>query len=874
MVRYAMTLLRGFHLSAKQSIILPLPRSFFGEKLKKHLIKLTAIVIIAFYLLPIQPAHAHPADLYAHTITINLTQTDMRIEWQVKPGLLLVNFIWNEMDVNQDGSVSEEEGKIWSRSRLEQLTISLDGKSLPLTVDSIKIPSTLQAFQAGEEILVFELSAKLSQDANNTQRIVIENGWESSKAINWFYLTAEDGSAFLFPSQKSHILTIDFIHNPASIEDQSRLLTAWDSGAPALPFGQEKDVVTETAEQVVPELSERSPQEILLDLVRSKEGSLTFYAFALVIALALGALHALTPGHGKTVVAAYLVGSRGTSWHAIVLGTVVTLTHTGSVFLLGILTLAASQYILPTTVIPFLEVLSGVLILGLGLYLLWQRFVYWRSRSAQGGVLAAGDGGKRKISLAPKSNVHKPTGSVKVESMPAGMHHHGDGKMHSHDVPEAITWRSLIALGVSGGLVPCPDAIAILLVAIAINRLILGLALILSFSLGLAVVLIVIGLLMVNSRRLFDRMGFLDKFAPVMPLVSAVVVVALGAALTWGATVRAKENVTFAESTKRSVNEARVLYLREDENRIKGLFITDFSSDASKLVSGENQSVDDYIVSPDFSQAAYVTQNESASNEIWLLDLEDLSSRKLTDCRDAICSGLVWSPDGSRIIYEHMSLDGNASGLPTLWWVDVTTAKAQPVFQDSQLPGGNPRWSPDGKWLSYATPEGIRLYNLESSETRVIENVLGAAAMWAPNSKTILLRDVVIRHDQFVTELFIYGVESQTLVNISLDKGFENTLAAWSPDGETIAVVRRDLSVTRGDQIWVMKPDGSDARMLTNDIDALHGSLNWSPDGKYVLYELYALDKFPFSSKLEVMDVERGEVRDLGIDGFNPKWVW
>lgn len=835
--------------------------------------KLIAIIVAAFLFLPLHNAKAHPADLYAHTIAVTLAQTDMRIEWQVKPGLLLVNFIWNEMDANQDGSVSEEEGRDWSESRLGQLTVSLDGKSLPLTVDSITIPSSLQAFQAGEEILRFELSAELTQNANNTQRIVIENDWESSKAINWFYLTAEDGAAFLFPSQKSHILTIDFIHNPASIEDQSRLLTTWDSGAPALPFGQEKDVVTETAEQVVPELSERSPQEILLDLVRSREGSLTFYAFALVIALALGALHALTPGHGKTVVAAYLVGSRGTSWHAIVLGTIVTLTHTGSVLLLGIFTLAASQYILPTTVIPFLEILSGLLILGLGVYLLWQRFIYWRNLRKP----TPGDGGKSKIkrvSLAPKANVHKPTGAVKVESMPAGMHHHGDGKMHSHDVPESITWRSLIALGVSGGLVPCPDAIAILLVAIAINRLILGLALILSFSLGLAVILIVIGLLMVNSRRLFDRTGFLDKFAPALPVVSAVIVVILGAALTWGAAVRAQENANFAAPVQKSINEARILYLREDENRIKGLFITDFSSDTPMRVSEANQSVDDYIVSPDFSQAAYVTQNETASNEIWLLDLENLSSRKLSECEDAICSGLVWSPNGSRIMYEHMSLDGNASGLPTLWWVDVTTAEAQPVFQDSQLPGGNPRWSPDGKWLSYATPEGIRLYNLESGETRVIENVLGAAATWAPNSKTILLRDVVIRHDQFVTELFIYGIESKTLVNISLDKGYENTLAAWSPDGESIAVVRRDLSVTRGDQVWLMNPDGGDARMLTNDVDALHGSLNWSPDGKYLLFELYALDKFPFSSKLQAIDVESGEVMDLGIDGFNPKWVW
>lgn len=826
------------------------------------------LTLLAAHLRPTQTARAHPADLYAHKIFITFSQTTMQIEWQIKPGPLLVNFLWAEMDKDQDGSVSVAESETWSASYRDLLLVSLDGKSLPLNVDSIQLPATLTGFQSGQELITFNFSADLSAGTNNAERIVVENTMLPQKSINWFYLTAEDSTAFLFPSQKSHLLTIDHIRNTASIEDQSRLLTTWDSGAPALPFGQQKDVVTETAEQVVPELQERSPQDILLDLVRSKELSFTFYLFALLIALALGALHALTPGHGKTVVAAYLVGSRGTSWHAIVLGTVVTLTHTGSVFLLGIITLAASQYILPTTIIPFLEILSGVLILGLGVYLLWQRFIYWRnSRKPK-------EPQQNHISLTPKSTIKKPVGSVKVQTMKPGMHHHGDGKMHSHDVPEAITWRSLIALGVSGGLVPCPDAIAILLVAIAINRLMLGLALILSFSLGLAVVLIIIGLLMVNSRRLFDRMGFLDRFAPVMPLVSAIVVVILGAALTWGAAVRAQENIGFALPTQTSVNEARILYLRENEKRIKQLFITDFANNTSSMVSEENKSVDEYAISPDFTQAVFTVQNDSSSNEIWLLDLETLMNTKLTDCADAICSGLVWSPNSQRIVYERMSLDGNTSGLPTLWWLDVTTADAQAVFQDSQLPGGNPRWSPNGEWLSYATPEGIRLYNLENGETRLIENLLGAAAMWSPNSKVILLRDVVIRNDQFVTELFVYGVESQTLVNVNPGAGFENTLAAWSPDGEQIAVVRRDLSIPRGDQIWLMNADGSNARMVTNDADALHGSLNWSPDGNYVLYELYALENFPFASSLQVLDVESGEVRDLDIDGFMPGWVW
>jgi len=836
--------------------------------LKKIRFNLTAITIIAFLLFPTKTVQAHPADLYAHTITIDLSQTDMQIEWQIKPGPLLVNFLWNEMDANQDGSVSEDEAEVWSVSRLNQLTATLDDKPLPLTIVSVQLPSALNAFQSGQEFITFNLSAPLSQITNNAETLVITNNMETAKSINWFYLTATDGTAFLFPSQKSHVLTIDHIRNPELIEDQSRLLTSWDSGAPALPFGQQKDIVTETAEQVVPELSERSPQEILLDLVRNEQLSFTFYFVALVIALALGALHALTPGHGKTVVAAYLVGSHGTSWHAVVLGTIVTLTHTGSVFLLGVVTLAASQYILPTTIFPFLEILSGALILGLGAYLLWQRFLYWQ----RSGTPAQPQ--PKRVSLTPNASNRKPVSAVKIQTAQSGMHHHGDGKMHSHDVPESITWRSLIALGVSGGLVPCPDAIAILLVAIAINRIFLGLALILSFSLGLAVILIIIGLLMVNSRRLFDRMGFLDRFAPVLPVVSALIVLILGAGLTWAAVVRAQENFTFVLPVQASVNEARVLYLHEDEQRIKHLFITEYSNDTSQMLSEEKQNVADFIVSPQNDRSAYIIQNDSVSSEIWLVDLKTFDRKKLSECADAICSGMVWSPDGSRIVYEHLSLDSNGSGLPTLWWVDAATGVAQPVFQDSQIPGGNPRWSPDGDWLSYSTPEGIRLYQLENGETRVIANILGAAAMWSPNGKTILLRDVVIRHDQFVTQLFLYDLAAETLVNINPGEGFENTLAAWSPDGNLIAVVRRDLSVTRGDQIWLMNADGSNARVMTNDADALHGSLNWSPDGKHLLYELYALEAFPFTSYLSVLNVETGEVEDLGIQGFNPRWVW
>lgn len=133
---------------------------------------------------------------------------------------------------------------------------------------------------------------------------------------------------------------------------------------------------------------------------------------------------------------------------------------------------------------------------------------------------------------------------------------------------------------------------------------------------------------------------------------------------------------------------------------------------------------------------------------------------------------------------------------------------------------------------------------------------------------------MIIQNNQFITQLFVYDLDAKTSVNISPDLGFENILAAWSPDGSQIAVVRRDLSVSRGDQIWLMKADGSEAHALTDQPGVLHGTLAWSGDGTYILYDLYDLDSFPLASKLQMVDVNSGEVTDLGVTGYNPKWIW
>ena len=224
----------------------------------------------------------------------------------------------------------------------------------------------------------------------------------------------------------------------------------------------------------------------------------------LAVAFGLGAIHALSPGHGKTIVAAYLVGSRGTPRHALFLGGTVTFTHTISVFFLGFTTLFLSRYVLPERIYPVLGVISGLSIVWIGGALFYQRM-----RLAMG--------------LGHGHQHHGPFA-----------HDHGDGHVHSH-VPEGdVSMGSLIALGASGGLVPCPSALVLLLSSVALGRVGLGLTLLVAFSAGLAVVLSAIGMVVLYAKHLLPdaRKTAASTAFRYLPVASAAVIVCAGVIMT------------------------------------------------------------------------------------------------------------------------------------------------------------------------------------------------------------------------------------------------------------------------------------------------------------------------------------------------------
>ncbi len=240
--------------------------------------------------------------------------------------------------------------------------------------------------------------------------------------------------------------------------------------------------------------------DVFTSLITQGNHSLPTILIALAIAFFWGGLHALSPGHGKTVVGAYLVGSRSNAQQALILGLIVTITHTSGIFALGLITLGTSQFILTEQLYPWLSVISGVLVTVIGLNLFINRL--------QGNQV-----------FHSHDHVHS--------------HHHDHvHHEHSHHHVSSMNWSNILALGISGGLLPCPSALVVLLSAIALGRIGFGLALVSAFSLGLAAVLTGIGLILVYAKDRFEHLSLQIPRIKMLPVASALGITLIGLGIT------------------------------------------------------------------------------------------------------------------------------------------------------------------------------------------------------------------------------------------------------------------------------------------------------------------------------------------------------
>jgi ABC-type nickel/cobalt efflux system permease component RcnA len=438
------------------------------------------------------------------------------------------------------------------------LHVSLDGQPVPLHLDSrsLTLPegagglSTLRleaTYSASFAASAQPLSLEMRDDNDPTRigwREIVATPGDSAAALQRSSVPSTDVTNAL------HQYPEDLLNSPLDVRQAALTFAPAVASQPAAP------VLTAGATPSGNAVLDRA-RATFADLANADELTPAFLVFAVGVALVLGAAHALQPGHGKTVVAAYLVGSRGTARHAAFLGMTVTATHTAGVYALGLVTLVLSQYILPERLYPILEVGSGALVLGIGLWLFGQRLLAALGlRRVHGHGHSYGhdhhhhsmadhsltDHSAADHSSADHSSADRLTEDHSAEGPHSteGHHHSADGHEHAADghhhhvhATPRVGWRSLLALGISGGLLPCPEALMVLLITIAAHRVLFGLLLIVSFSTGLAAVLVGFGLLLVYARGLFTRMNLNSGLVPrLLPVASAFVIVIAGSLIT------------------------------------------------------------------------------------------------------------------------------------------------------------------------------------------------------------------------------------------------------------------------------------------------------------------------------------------------------
>jgi nickel/cobalt exporter len=269
-----------------------------------------------------------------------------------------------------------------------------------------------------------------------------------------------------------------------------------------------------------------------------------FLVAALLLALAAGALHALGPGHGKSIMAAYLVGNEGRVRQAVAVGVAVSLMHTASVVALGLAILGASKLFAPEVVFPWLSLLSALVVLTLGTYLLRSRLRARAQRHLVDSTQALHPPPSHDHGSGLDHHLHEPGQMLLQDHGHSGEQAHEHDHSHSHDhlhtSPPGIaptSWKGLGVIALSGGLLPSPSALIVLLAAVALHRIAFGLVLVGVFSVGLAAALTIVGVLVIKARTYATR-RWGENLTNALPIFSAAAILLIGVFLTAGAVAK------------------------------------------------------------------------------------------------------------------------------------------------------------------------------------------------------------------------------------------------------------------------------------------------------------------------------------------------
>ncbi|MGL5080435.1 MAG: nickel/cobalt transporter [Microcoleaceae cyanobacterium] len=524
-----------------------------------------AIAVIFFLQTPLASAHPLGNFTINHYAGLEVTQGQVDIDYVLDMAEIPAFQEINQIDTNHNHQPEPGETVDYPVSKCQEISSSLalqiDQQPLALALrgSTVEFPPGVGGLATLRLTCQFEGMMPMAEDR---QFVEFEDN-SYSQRLGWREITV---TAHQVPIQGK--FTADSI---------TRRLTEYPTDLLSSPLNQRQiafeinpeltavqSVVQPATEPIAPSVTHSPPLAIpahqrakqaltgrsntmFTRLIRLEKPTLPTVLVALAIAFVWGGLHALSPGHGKTVVGAYLVGSRSNIRHALFLGLTVTLTHTAGIFALGLIVLGTSQFSLTEQLYPWLSLLSGVMVTVIGFNLLVNRLAWKLGQGSVAHVHSEHHHHHDFTHTHSHNHSHEPNHGHAHEYNHSHSHGLGHGLSHSHDhghqhrthshLPpgadgSSVSWSSLLALGISGGLLPCPSALVVLLSAIAVGQIGFGLALVSAFSLGLAGVLTGIGVILVYAKERFEQLSLQVPKSNLFPAVSALMMTLIGIGIT------------------------------------------------------------------------------------------------------------------------------------------------------------------------------------------------------------------------------------------------------------------------------------------------------------------------------------------------------
>jgi nickel/cobalt exporter len=431
-----------------------------------------AILLALLVLLAVPAAaSAHPLGNFSINHLTQVSVSSDRVD---------VRYILDQAEIPtfQERGLSDAEALARKQAEVRRrLVLTVDGAAVPLVAAG---QATIRHLPGAGGLKTTRVELPLTAAVSAPERVAVRDGtfpgrvgWKAVVPLAGHGTAVRSDVPASDPTGGLRRYPEDVLSSPADVRI-ANLAVHRGSGTLEAPDGSHTEKVASTREDALSRA---------FSSAASGDGVLILL---LLTAFAWGALHALSPGHGKAMVAAYLVGARGTARHAVALGATVTITHTAGVFALGLVALGLSEYVLPEDLYPWLNLVSGLLVVGVGAFVL-------------------------------RKNLRRRR------------HHHHH---HHHHGPERLSWRGILAMGTAAGLIPCPSALVVLLGAVAQGQIALGMLMIVAFSLGLAATLTGLGLAVVHAGRVLGRLNLPSRLVATLPAVSAVLIVGVGIVLT------------------------------------------------------------------------------------------------------------------------------------------------------------------------------------------------------------------------------------------------------------------------------------------------------------------------------------------------------